>query len=84
MTIYSYTTSLQTFLTFFFHFYIIMGNVKNVIKFLCDVGVIKGNNVDYNGIIHYTESISLILGLSPDESIKKVLDYLIKNGYVMV
>jgi len=61
-----------------------MGTVKDVINFLRDVGVIKGNNVDYSGIIHYIESISLILGLSSEESVKKVLDYLIKNGYVMV
>ncbi len=61
-----------------------MGTVKDVTKFLCDVGVIKGNTVDHGGIIHYIESISLILGLPPEESVKKVLDYLIKNGYVMV
>jgi hypothetical protein len=61
-----------------------MGTVKDVIGFLRDVGVIKGNTVDYSGIIHYAESISLILGLSPEESVKKVLGYLIKNGYVMV
>ena len=61
-----------------------MGTVKDVIGFLRDVGVIKGNTVDYGGIIHYTESISLILGLPPEESLKKVLVYLIKNGYVMV
>jgi len=61
-----------------------MGTVKDVIGFLRDMGVIKGNTVEHSGIIHYTESISLILGLSPEESVKKVLDYLIKNGYVMV
>jgi len=61
-----------------------MGTVKDVIGFLRGVGVIKGNTVDYSGIIHYTESISLILGLPPEESIKKVLGYLIKDGYVMV
>jgi len=61
-----------------------MGNIRDVIKFLRDVRVIKGNTVDHSGIIHYTESISLILGLPAEESIKQVLDYLIKNGYVMV
>ncbi len=61
-----------------------MGTVEDVIGFLRDVGVIKGNTVEHSGIIHYTESISLILGLPPEESFKKVLNYLIKNGYVMV
>jgi len=61
-----------------------MGTVEDVIGFLRDVGVIKGNTVDHSGILHYIESISLILGLPPEESVKKVLNYLIKNGYVMV
>jgi hypothetical protein len=61
-----------------------MGTVKDVIRFLRDVGVVRGNTVDHGGIIHYTESITLLLGLPPEESIKEVLDYLIKNGYVMV
>jgi len=61
-----------------------MGTVEDAIGFLRDVGVIKGNTVEYSGIIHYTESISLILGLSPEESVKKVLNYLIKNRYIMV
>ena len=61
-----------------------MGTLEDVIGFLRDVAVIKGNTVDHSGILHYTESISLILGLSPEESVKKVLNYLIKNGYVMV
>ena len=61
-----------------------MGTIKDVIGFLRDVGVIKGNTVDHDGVIHYTESISLILGLPPEESIEKVLHYLIKNGYIMV
>ena len=61
-----------------------MGAVEDAIGFLRDVGVIKGNTVEYSGIIHYTESISLILGLSPEESVKKVLNYLIKNRYIMV
>jgi len=61
-----------------------MGTVEDAIGFLRDMGVIKGNTVDHSGILHYTESISLILGLSPEESVKKVLNYLIKNGYVMV
>jgi hypothetical protein len=61
-----------------------MGTVEDVIGFLRDVRVIKGNTVDHSGILHYTESISLILGLPPEESVKKVLDYLIKNGYLMV
>jgi hypothetical protein len=57
-----------------------MGTVKDVIGFLRDVGVIKGNTVDYSGIIHYTESISLILGLSPEESVKKSLVTLLRTG----
>ena len=61
-----------------------MGTVKDVIKFLREMGVVNGNTVDPDGVIHYTESISLILGLSPEESVEKVLDYLIKNGYIMV
>ena len=61
-----------------------MGTVEDAIGFLRDMGVIKGNTVEYSGIIHYTESISLILGLSPEESVKKVLNYLIKNRYIMV
>jgi hypothetical protein len=61
-----------------------MGAVEDAIGFLRDMGVINGDTVDYSGILHYTESISLILGLPPEESVKKVLDYLIKNGYVMV
>jgi len=61
-----------------------MGTVEDVIGFLRDVGVIKGDTVEYSGIIHYTESISLILGLPPEESVKKVLNYLIKNRYIMV
>jgi len=61
-----------------------MGTVINVIEFLRNVGVINGNTVDHSGIMHYSESISLILGLPAEESIKEVLDYLIKNGYVMV
>jgi hypothetical protein len=63
---------------------ITMGTVIDVIEFLRDVRVIKGNTVDHSGIMHYSESISLILGLSAEESVKEVLDYLIKNGYVMV
>jgi len=69
---------------YLFYFSIIMGTVKDVIGFLRDTGVIQGNTVDPDGIIHYSESISLILGLPPEESVEKVLDYLIKNGYVMV
>jgi hypothetical protein len=61
-----------------------MGTVEDAIGFLRDMGVINGDTVDYSGILHYTESISLILGLPPEESVKKVLDYLIKNEYVMV
>jgi len=61
-----------------------MGTVEDVIGFLRDVGVIKGNTVDHGGILHHIESISLILGLPPEESVEKVLKYLIKNGYVMV
>jgi len=61
-----------------------MGTVIDVIEFLRDVRVIKGNTVDHSGIMHYSESISLILGLPAKESIRQVLDYLIKNGYVMV
>ena len=63
---------------------ITMGTVKDVMKFLLGVGVIRGNTVDHDGILHYAESISLILGLPADDSVKEVLDYFIKNGYVMV
>ncbi|AOS58419.1 SIFV.gp6-like protein [Sulfolobus islandicus filamentous virus 2] len=61
-----------------------MGTIEDVIDFLRFNGVIKGNTVSYNGIIHYAESVSIILGLSPEESIKELLSYLNKNGYVVV
>jgi len=61
-----------------------MGDIEDVISFLCSVGVIKGNIVSYDGLVHYGESISIILNLPPEEAGQKVLDYLIKNGYVMV
>ena len=61
-----------------------MGDIEDVIEFLKSVGVIKGNIVSYDGIVHYGESITTILGLPPEEAGKKVLDYLIKNGYIMV
>jgi hypothetical protein len=61
-----------------------MGDIEDVIEFLKSVGVIKGNIVSYSGIVHYGESISVILGLPPEEAGRKVLDYLIQNGYVMV
>ena len=61
-----------------------MGDIENVIQFLESVGVIKGNVVSYSGIVHYGESISVILGLPPEEAGRKVLDYLIQNGYIMV
>jgi hypothetical protein len=61
-----------------------VGDIEDVIEFLKSVGVIKGNTVSYSGVIHYGESISVILGLPPEEAGQKVLDYLIQNGYVMV
>jgi len=61
-----------------------MGDIQDIIEFLKFVGVIKGNTVSYGGIAHYGESISIILGLPPEESTQLVLEYLIKNGYVMV
>jgi hypothetical protein len=61
-----------------------MGDIEDVIQFLESVGVIKGNVVSYSGIVHYGESISVILGLPPEEAGRKVLDYLIQNGYIMV
>jgi hypothetical protein len=61
-----------------------MGDIEDVISFLRSVGVIKGNTVSYDGLTHYGESISIILNLPPEEAGRKVLDYLIKNGYVMV
>ena len=61
-----------------------MGDIEDVISFLRSVGVIKGNTVSYDGLAHYGESISIILNLPPEEAGRKVLDYLIKNGYVMV
>jgi len=61
-----------------------MGDIEDVISFLRSVGVIKGNTVSYDGLVHYGESISIILGLPPEEAGRKVLYYLIKNGYVMV
>jgi hypothetical protein len=61
-----------------------MGDIEDVIEFLKSVGVIKGNVVSYSGVVHYGESLSVILGLPPEEAGRKVLDYLIKNGYVMV
>jgi hypothetical protein len=61
-----------------------MGDIEDVIQFLESVGVIKGNVVSYSGVVHYGESISVILGLPPEEAGQKVLDYLIQNGYVMV
>jgi hypothetical protein len=61
-----------------------MGDVQDVISFLRSVGVIKGTVVSYDGIIHYGESISIILGLPPEEAGRKVLDYLVQNGYIMV
>jgi hypothetical protein len=61
-----------------------MGDIEDVIQFLESVGVIKGNVVSYSGIVHYGESISVILGLPPEEAGHKVLDYLIQNGYIMV
>jgi len=61
-----------------------MGDIEDVISFLRSVGVIKGTVVSYNGLIHYGESLSVILGLPPEEAGRKVLDYLVQNGYVMV
>jgi len=61
-----------------------MGDIEDVISFLRSVGVIKGNTVSYSGLFHYGESISVVLGLPPEEAGKLVLDYLIRNGYVMV
>jgi hypothetical protein len=61
-----------------------MGDIEDVVEFLKSVGVIKGNVVSYSGIVHYGESLSVILGLPPEEAGRKVLDYLIQNGYVMV
>jgi len=61
-----------------------MGDIEDVISFLRSVGVIKGNTVSYDFLFHYGESISIILGLPPEEAGKIVLDYLMKNGYVMV
>jgi len=61
-----------------------MGDIEDVISFLRSVGVIKGNTVSYDGLFHYSESISIVLGLPPEEAGKIVLDYLMKNGYVMV
>jgi hypothetical protein len=61
-----------------------VGDIEDVVEFLKSVGVIKGNVVSYSGIVHYGESISVILNLPPEEAGQKVLDYLIKNGYVMV
>ena len=61
-----------------------MGDIQDVIEFLKFVGVIKGNTVSYTGVVHYGESISIILGLPPEESGQLVLEYLIKNSYVMV
>jgi len=61
-----------------------MGDIQDVIEFLKSVGVIKGNTVSYSGVVHYGESISVILNLPPEEAGQKVLDYLVNNGYVMV
>jgi len=61
-----------------------MGDIEDVISFLRSVGVIRGTVVSYNGLVHYGESLSVILDLPPEEAGKKVLDYLVNNGYVMV
>jgi len=61
-----------------------MGDIEDVIFFLRSIGVIKGNTVSYSGLFHYGESISVVLGLPPEEAGNVVLNYLIKNGYVMV
>jgi hypothetical protein len=61
-----------------------VGDIEDVVEFLKSVGVIKGNVVSYSGIVHYGESISVILGLPPEEAGRKVLNYFIQNGYVMV
>ena len=61
-----------------------MGDVEDVITFLRSVGVIKGNTVSCNGLVHYGESFSIILNLPPEKAGQVVLDYLIKNGYLMV
>ena len=34
-----------------------MGDIEDVISFLRFVGVIKGNTVSYDGLVHYGESI---------------------------
>lgn len=61
-----------------------MGDIEDVIEFLRANGVIRGNTVSYSGIVHYAESVSIILGLSPEESMKKLLSYLNENDYVVV
>lgn len=61
-----------------------MGSIEDIIAFLRTVGVIKGNSVHYDGLVHYSEAISIILGLSPEDSMKELLCYLTKNGYVVV
>jgi len=70
----------------FFQFFswCFMGDIEDVISFLRSVGVIKGNTVSYDGLVHYGESISIILNLPPEEAGRKVLDYLVNNGYIMV
>lgn len=60
-----------------------MGDIEDVIRFLREMGVIKGNSVSYSGLVHYAEAITIILGLSPEESMKELLSYLNRNGYVV-
>jgi hypothetical protein len=52
--------------------------------FLKENGVVRGNTVSYNGIIHYSEQISIALNLPPEKAIARVLQYIHDNGYILV
>ena len=64
--------------------WVTLADVEDVMMFLKENGVERGNTVSYNGIIHYSEQISIALNLPPEKAIKRVLQYIHDNGYILV
>jgi hypothetical protein len=61
-----------------------LADVEDIITFLKENNVIRGDSVSYDGIIHYSEQISIALNLPPEKAIARVLQYLHDNGYILV
>jgi len=61
-----------------------LADVEDIITFLKENNVIRGDSVSYDGIIHYSEQISIALNLPPEKAIARVLQYLHDNDYILV